>query len=119
MAEGGGNLGKLVVVGALAFGGWWVYDHYYAPPGIVQEANRAMQAGRYRDAADLYEQASWEDPESMSLQLKLGEAYFYLGQKGLSASHYREAAPLLDQASGSVEMRRHEERYNMLLAQGF
>lgn len=117
--EGGGNLGKLVLLGALAYGGWWVYDHYYAPPGIVQQADRAMLAGKYREAADLYEEAAWDDPDNERLHLKLGECYFYLGQKGLSASHYRRAESLLAKASGSVEMRRHEERYNALLAQGF
>lgn len=117
--ERGGNIGKLILAGAIAFGGWWVYDHYYTPPGIVQDADRAMLAGRYRDAADLYEQASWEDPDNMRLQLKLGEAYFYLGQKGLSASHYRQAEPLLQNTGGSIEMSRHEERYNILRAEGF
>jgi hypothetical protein len=55
----------------------------------------------------------------MRLQLKLGEAYFYRGQKGLSASLYRQSEPLLKNTGGSIEMSRHEERYNILRAEGF
>lgn len=117
--EGGGRLGKLVIFAALAYGSWWVYDRYYTPPGIVEEADRAMLAGRYRDAADLYEEALWDDADNPRLHLKLGECYFYLGQRGLAASHYRRCESLLKGGNKSVDMRRHEERYNTLVAQGF
>ena len=115
----GGNLGKLVLIGAIAFGAWFVYDRYYSPPGIVQEADNLLLAGHYREAADLYEEAAWQDPDNLHLQLKLGECYFYLGQKGLAAMHYRNAEPLLNSGVASVGLRRHQDRYETLRSQGF
>lgn len=107
-----------IAVGAIAAAGWWAWQRHQIPDTSLELGRQRMTVGDFSSAVPLLEDAAAHEPDDLSIQLDLATCYDRLGDFSSALACYMIARPLLDEsAPDSVTIRRHRDRFAVLVQQ--
>lgn len=112
-------LGNLAVIVGIAGACYLGYQMWLETRTAAEMGRGALRSGDYSEAVAWLEAAASEDPDDLSIQLDLGEAYARHGDKPKAAGAYRRAERLLFDPASSISMMEHRQRFTALRSEGY